>query len=67
MKTYVSIVPQEKYLVLTPCSLHVYQEHVSSLFCSVLIYLFLMEAKLGLAVLGILIPRDLAALNCFSF
>ena len=28
---------------------------------------FFMEAKLGLAILGILIPRDLAALNCFSF
>ena len=38
-----------------------YQEHVSSLFCSLLIYLFFMEAKLGLAVLGKLIPRDLAS------
>ena len=51
----------------SPCSLQVYQEHVSSLFCSLLIYLFLMEATLVLAVLGILIPRDLAALNCFFF
>ena len=28
---------------------------------------FFTEATLDLAVLGILIPRDLAALSCFSF
>ena len=66
MKTYVSIIPQYKYLGTHP-AVQVYQEHVSSLFLLSPDLSFFMEAKEGLAVLRILIPRDLAALDYFSF